>query len=372
MTGCEACGPDRFCGAASRTCISAVVQVTGGASHTCALHKDGTVSCWGLAEALSAGGNTVVAPAKIASVSGARALAAGLQLSCAITAERRVQCWGNESFTLVEEDGTTPVGDVALLALGLGFGCASNPQGTHCWGQNDLGQLGRPLTLQQSSRAVLSMPGVARFLATGQTALTHDGDRRLCGWGHNGTHELTTSDVTRVYTEPQCGELPDVVQLVAGADHACVRHAAGTFACWGERYYGQLGTGGTIADTADIPPYGMQTSLPAAVVDLAAGASHTCALLADGAVTCFGLNSKGQVGPGATTTAEEVRQPAPVTGFAGRVVSLWAGPTAQHTCAILADGSVQCWGSDSDGQLGDGVTSRDPARMSRGPVSVRW
>lgn len=372
MTGCEACGPDRFCGAASRTCISAVVQVTGGASHTCALHKDGTVSCWGLAEALSAGGNTVVAPAKIASVSGARALAAGIQLSCAITAERRVQCWGNEAFTVVEEDGTTPVGDVALLALGLGFGCASNSQGTHCWGQNDLGQLGRPLTLEESPRAVLSMPGSPRFLATGQTALTHDGDRRLCGWGHNGTHELTTSDVTRVYTEPQCGELPDVVQLSAGADHACVRHAAGTFACWGERYYGQLGIGGGIDDTADIPPYGSQTSLAAPVVDLVAGASHTCALLADGAVTCFGLNSKGQVGPGATTTADEVRQPAPVTGFGGRVVALGAGPAAQHTCAILADDSVQCWGSDSDGQLGDGVTSRDPARMSHGPVSVRW
>jgi alpha-tubulin suppressor-like RCC1 family protein len=349
-----------------------VVQVAGGASHTCALHKDGTLSCWGLAEAVSAGGSTIVAPAKIAGVAGARALAAGVQQSCAIDGERRVQCWGEETFTVLEEDGTTPLAEVGLLAMGLGFGCAANPRGTYCWGHNDLGQLGRPLTLEQSALAVLGMPGLPRFLAAGQTVLTHDGDRRLCGWGHNGTHELTDSDVTRVYTEPQCGELPDVVQLVAGADHACVRHAAGTFACWGERYYGQLGTGGGVDDTADIPPYGMVTSLAGPVVSLAAGASHTCALLADGAVTCFGLNSMGQVGPGATTSAQEVRQPAPVTGFAGRVVALAAGPAAQHTCAILADGSVQCWGSDSDGQLGDGVTARDPARMSQGPVSVRW
>jgi alpha-tubulin suppressor-like RCC1 family protein len=70
--------------------------------------------------------------------------------------------------------------------------------------------------------------------------------------------------------------------------------------------------------------------------------------------------------------ADEVRQPAPVTGFAGRVVALAAGPAAQHTCAILADGSVQCWGSDSDGQLGDGMTTRDPDRKSAGPVSVRF
>jgi alpha-tubulin suppressor-like RCC1 family protein len=349
-----------------------VVQVAGGVSHSCALHQDGTVSCWGLAEALSAGGGVVVAPAKMAGLAAVRALSAGIDQTCAITGDHRVQCWGNESFTVVEEDGTTPLGDVTLLSLGLGIGCAANPQGTSCWGQNDLGQLARPLTLEQSSRALLGMPGLPRFLATGQTVFTHDGDRRLCGWGHNGTHELTNSDITRVYTDPQCGEVPDVVQMVAGADHVCVRHAAGTFACWGERYYGQLGLGGGINDTADIPPYGQETSLPTPVVQLAAGASHTCALLSDGSVTCFGLNSKGQVGPGATTTAEEVRQPAPVTGFAGRVVSLGAGPTAQHTCAILADGSLQCWGSDSDGQLGDRVTTRDPDRMSHGPVSVRF
>src|SRR5205814_3617972 len=133
----------------------------------------GTVSCWGLAEAVSAGGNAVVAPAKLAGLAGVRALGAGIEQSCAITGERRVQCWGNQAFTVVEEDGTTPLGDVSLLALGLGFGCASNPQGTACWGQNDLGQLARPLTLEQSSRALLAMPGLPRFLATGQTALVH-------------------------------------------------------------------------------------------------------------------------------------------------------------------------------------------------------
>jgi alpha-tubulin suppressor-like RCC1 family protein len=349
-----------------------VVEVAAGASHTCARHKDGTVSCWGLAEALSAGGTSIIAPAKMTGLTGVRALAAGQQQTCAVTAQQGVQCWGNQAFTVELEDGATPLGEVSLLSLGLGFGCAANPHGTYCWGKNDLGQLARPLTVEQSARALLGMAGQPRFLATGQTVLVHDGDRRLCAWGHNGTHEITSDDVTRIYTEPRCAEVPDVVQLSAGADHACVRHARGTFACWGERYYGQLGTGGTVDDTADIPPFGTETSLSAPVAALAAGASHTCALLSDGAVTCFGLNSKGQVGPGATTTAEEVRQPAPVTGFAGRVVALFAGPTAQHTCAILADGSVQCWGSDSDGQLGDGVTARDDARFSHGPVTVRF
>ena len=138
----------------------------------------------------------------------------------------------------------------------------------------------------------------------------------------------------------------------------------------GKRYYGQLGLGGD--DTADVPPYGAETSLGAPIRQLAAGTSHTCALLADGSVTCFGLNSKGQVGLGADTTAEEVRDPAPVTGFPGTVGGLGSGSSAHHTCAILDDGSVACWGSDDSGQLGDGVTTVDEARFSHGPLSVRW
>jgi alpha-tubulin suppressor-like RCC1 family protein len=108
------------------------------------------------------------------------------------------------------------------------------------------------------------------------------------------------------------------------------------------------------------------------VRDLVAGASHTCALLDGGAVVCFGLNSKGQVGAGANTSAEEVRDPAPISGLTGTVTALGAGPTAQHTCAITGPTAVQCWGSNSDGQLGDGVTASDPNRFVKAPVTVRW
>jgi alpha-tubulin suppressor-like RCC1 family protein len=181
---------------------------------------------------------------------------------------------------------------------------------------------------------------------------------------------VSASDAIRVYPGPQCGSLADVIALTVGGEHACVLHAAGTIACWGERYYGQLGLGGV--KTADVAPFGSDSPLVSGVTSLVAGIAHSCALLSSGAVVCFGLNSLGQVGPGASTRAEEVRAPAPVSGFAGRVVALGSGSSAQHTCAILGDGSVACWGSDHTGQLGDGVRSVDETRSSHGPLPVVW
>jgi alpha-tubulin suppressor-like RCC1 family protein len=54
------------------------------------------------------------------------------------------------------------------------------------------------------------------------------------------------------------------------------------------------------------------------------------------------------------------------------VRALGAGAAAQHTCAVLKDGSVHCWGSDSDGQLGSGATTEEFGRFSPNPVAVRW
>jgi alpha-tubulin suppressor-like RCC1 family protein len=372
-----ACGPGQpcpagqFCGLASQLCVPAVVQVVTGAQHTCAAHADGRISCWGLGEAISASGAYVAPPRFLSEPRDPLTLAAGSQLTCAITADRRVRCWGNQAFTLLA-DGA-PLDGVTGLALGRAFGCAANGQGVHCWGTNDLGQLARPPEVDASSQALLAQAGASRFLGAGLTVVSHDGADRLCAWGHNGTHLVTSSDAVNIYREPVCGSVPDVVELAVGADHACVRHAAGTFSCWGERYYGQLGLGGGPTDTEDVPPFGGATSLPGGgAVALAAGASHTCALLAGGSVTCFGRNHLGQVGPDPGTTEEEVRVPVAVGGLSGPVVGLASGATAQHTCAILKDGSVQCWGSNQSGQLGDFPPRLAEGRFSAAPVAVRW
>ncbi len=368
------CPPDNFCGVASRTCVSAVVQVVAGAFHTCAAHRDGQVSCWGLAESINAGGNAVVRPSFLAEPRAPLALSAGTHQTCAISRERQVRCWGNQAIAVTREDGSR-LADVRQVAVGRSFACAANGEGTFCWGRNDQGSLARPPEVTASAAALLANPSPPIFLGAGLTVVSHDGPGggdRLCAWGHNGTHLVTASDAINIYASPVCNPLGDVQQLTVGADHACVRHAAGTFSCWGERYYGQLGLGGTPSDTVDVPPFGSATALSAAVTELSAGASHTCALRADGAVACFGLNSLGQVGPAPGTSEEEVRAPAVVTGLPGPVVALGGGSSAQHTCVILADGLVACWGQNHAGQLGDAPATVERGRFSASPVPVRW
>lgn len=101
------------------------------------------------------------------------------------------------------------------------------------------------------------------------------------------------------------------------------------------------------------------TSLTSTVIDIAAGLGHTCALISDGAVKCWGWNIYGQLGEGT-----HVDRPTPVDVL--DVVSATAvAAGSMHTCAILANGGVKCWGDNTYGQLGDGtnISSSLPVRV---------
>jgi alpha-tubulin suppressor-like RCC1 family protein len=364
----EDCPAAHFCGLRSHTCVATVDAVVAGANHSCALHHDGQVSCWGLAEAISAGGPDVISANYVGGVKNARLLSAGHDLSCAVTTSK-VHCWGDRAYDVKRDDGLA-LFPASALAVGAIYGCAATTDGTRCWGRNDQGQLARPLTFTDSAGAVLSSPGSVNLLAAGQAVMTHDGNDRLCAWGDNRSLQITSASDTGLYIQPVCGLLPDVVELAVGDVHACARHSDGTVVCWGERYYGQLGLGGDVTD--DVPPYGTPALLPGPAVQVVAGVSHTCALIQGGQVVCFGLNRFGEVGPGANTTAEEVRTPVAVLGFSGAVVALGSGSSAHHTCAILDTGGVECWGNDESGQLGDGQSKLEMGRHSMGPVTVQF
>mgnify|MGYP001015653119 FL=1 len=84
---------------------------------------------------------------------------------------------------------------------------------------------------------------------------------------------------------------------------------------------------------------------------MALGTGHSCAVLATGAVRCWGFNNKGQLGDGTTT---DHRVPRPVADLTD-AIAITAGD--RHTCALRQTGDVVCWGGNTRGQLGDGTTT---------------
>ena len=140
-----------------------------------------------------------------------------------------------------------------------------------------------------------------------------------------------------------------VQSLTAGNYHTCALLQGGAVQCWGLNSYGQLGNGDTSGKEGSPQTV---TGLSGKVQSLTAGNYHTCALIQGGAVQCWGSNFYGQLGKGDTSGKEG--SPQTVTGLSGTVQSLTAGEN--HTCALIQGGIVQCWGSNSSGQLGNGDT----------------
>ena len=130
--------------------------------------------------------------------------------------------------------------------------------------------------------------------------------------------------------------------IAAGGQHTCGITASGGVSCWGSNSDLQLGDAGTGQSQSQAAPL----STPVGVKELAAGGGHTCALLQNGGVTCWGQNRNGQLGGTGTQL---------VTLTGGRTyTALSAG--LRHTCGIAADAQIWCWGDNASGQLGDGTT----------------
>lgn len=142
----------------------------------------------------------------------------------------------------------------------------------------------------------------------------------------------------------------------AGSAHTCMVLPTGKVRCWGRGTYGQLGSG--VASSQNVP---VQVSgLPDLAKSVAAGSGHSCALLVDGSVHCWGDGVYGQIGNG-----EKTKQPEPVqvSGLESGVRAIAAA--GDHTCALKENGQVVCWGFGASGQLGNGETEDQAA-----PVSV--
>src|SRR5437867_3474448 len=158
--------------------------------------------------------------------------------------------------------------------------------------------------------------------------------------------------------------------VAAGGFHACMRLPDGTVQCWGRNYSGQLGNGDGNLTNSSVPVTARGLTTATSVVT---GDAHTCALLGDGTVQCWGVGDSGQRGDGTFNNISTVPVAVVGMGGAGHLTNAVAvAARGYHSCALLGDGTVRCWGRNADGQLGDGTVA-DPATGPPGsstPVQV--
>ncbi|RIJ67837.1 chromosome condensation regulator RCC1 [Nakamurella silvestris] len=287
-----------------------------------------------------------------------------------------------------------------LVASGQAHTCAvSGSKGLLCWGWNHVGQLGIGTKDDATRPVAVSLPeGVKSVVSGNEFTCALLNSRGVWCWGENLEGQLGTGMAGRELRSdhPQAvqGLSMGIASLAAGYSHACAVTSAGGLFCWGANNAGQVGNG-TRTDTSE--PTAV-TGLSSGVRQVAAGVNHTCALLIDNRVQCWGdLDSEGEASgytsprtigglPGqpvgiaagrygtcvlsADATvycwgwnpadpllrAGQSQTPSPISGLSGNVQRIAIGDGA--ACAILTDRTVRCWGSNENGELGDGTTTQ--------------
>ena len=270
-----------------------------------------------------------------------------------------------------------------LLSLGGLHSCAvTTSRGVKCWGQNDNGQLGDG-TLTNSY-----LPKDVYVSGTSGTTLS---DVLAISAGHSHTCALISGGTVKCWGDNAAGQLGDgtatdsknpvsvlasagttltgVVSISAGYSHTCVVMSDGTARCWGYNAWGQLGNGSALSSSYPVNVYvsGSSGTALSNVSAISAGWGHVCAVLTTGTAWCWGNNSSGQLGDGATNYRVNPVQVLGVGSVAtlSGVAAISAGGVGggdSHTCALLTNGGIRCWGRDNYGQLGNDASSADSNR----------
>jgi alpha-tubulin suppressor-like RCC1 family protein len=351
--------------------LAGVVAIAAGLDQACALLGSGAVACWGgnyYGQLGNGGAVDSAEPVAVLGITNAVAIAAGTGESCALLADGTAECWGDGQHGKLGNDGGVPALGTPVPVSGLTGAKTIAASGNHacalvsdggavCWGENNNGQLGTlGFAEELAPEPVFGLKGAVAIATGEQHTCAVLGDDSVACWGASGAPAIANGTTTSL---PVTG-VTGTTDIVAGSasDHTCARLADAGAVCWGGGVHGELGDG-TMNTTFDpVAVVGVTGS-----VSLAAGADHTCAVSPGGDVECWGANDSGQLGTGTASSALST-EPARVSGVTGAIA---VGAGFQSSCALIADGTVECWGDNTFGQLGDGDTT---IVMSATPVAV--
>lgn len=170
---------------------------------------------------------------------------------------------------------------------------------------------------------------------------------------------MSDSDVVISYCDRKLLDQRENLQVETGGNHTCALHRDGSVRCWGQNTFGQLGQG-TSENLGDNEPVSSIEPLvfDERVTQISGGGFHTCALFESGNITCWGRNDFGQLGfpDGLNRGIDERATELPYVELGVNANAIYAGTT--HTCAIVGEREVKCWGNNSLGELGQGTTDQ--------------
>lgn len=347
--------------------LSGVQSVDSGGEHTCARMNDGTIKCWGgnrLGELGNGGSEDRFQADDVQGINTATAAGAGGHHACAVLTDSTLRCWGENVDGRIGDATTlhrfSPVfvpGLPAIVSVAAGghHTCALAGDGSvRCWGRNGEGQVGDGSSANRlSAVAVSTLTNVAQVAAGEHHSCALITGGTVQCWGDNGTGQLGDGTTVRKLVPVDVAGLASVVSISLGGWHSCALITGGSVKCWGRNIEGQIGDGTNVNRFGPVSVAGLSNAS-----SLGMGLRRSCARLSDSTARCWGEDAAFTVTWGGTLNKQNSSAPVAVSALTN-VTAVSAGDS--HSCAVLADGTVKCWGSNSKGQTGRGFgTENEP------------
>lgn len=388
----------------SGTYVTNVKAVSAGNNFTVALKKDGTVWAWGsnFYGQLGDGTNAQAAlPVQVKDAAGTGYLTGVSAITTgggsgyhaiALKDDGTVWAWGynssgqlgdgtmtNRNLPVQVKDaaGTGVLTGAASIAGGGNHIVVSLTDGTAwAWGYNNYGQLGDATTTNRSIPVQVKdvtgadyFGGTAVIAAGGNQTVAIRVDGTVWAWGYNNLGQLGDGTITnrslpiQVKDNAGTGYLSGVTAITGGNGHVVTVKTDGTIWAWGGNQNSQLGITEEVARMTSrrLPAKVLADYSENALADvqtIVAGSNHSIILKPDGTVWAWGSNGNGQLGDGTTTQRYLPVQVKDATGngYLTGVTAIAAGNS--FTIALKTDGTVWAWGSNGYGQLGDNTTTQ--------------